>query len=710
MAHNQNFLQDVRESTFKLTLFFIYVSTWLAVLVGMTLSRPESKPALWLGLFVMVFCGVAWWISHVRFSLAPYFLLLGLWGCTAFSAKSFNYQAIPYFFSIVVILAGNLTNLPFQFAIALISSAFILSPSDNRYGEIPGPVLILWLNLVASTIMTRGLIQALNISFHYQRYAVAQMDKARDQRGEMAKMAQALLSTQESLRRLNTQLRYARDSAEEARRLKAQFAANVSHELRTPINLIVGFSEMMAMAPEAYGVELPSVYRADIQAIYRNAKHLQNLINDILDISQIEAAKLAIVKEETDPRQVIEEAAQIARGLIESKKLAFHLYLPDRLPVMRIDRTRIRQVVLNMLANAVRFTDRGSITLETRIDDKHLIVSVIDTGIGIPQHELGRVFEEFYQIEGNLSRKTGGTGLGLTLSKQFINQHGGSMWIESEGTPGKGSTCSFKLPFTDVSLYLPRPFQPLAQPAEQSRQVIVWDEDPAIVQLFKGYTHEHQVNGSSSEGAVRSWIANMQPVAVVVSSHVDTTDLENCIVQTSPETAVIKCPMPSGRRAARAFGLADYLVKPISREALLNTLNNISLSLKHVLIVDDERDILRMLSRFLQTARQKYVISTASSGGSGLEVMRRERPDVVILDILMPDFDGFTVVQHMKADPGLKDIPVIAVSARGATEAITQVVNGDIVIRRQVGFQPIELVNCIEALAGELIPPSQPRV
>lgn len=709
MAVSRDFWQDVQENTFKLTLVFVYASTWLALTVGITLARAESKPALWLGLFIMAFCGAAWWLFHIHFKLAPHFLLVGLWGITAFSAQFFAYPALPYLFSILVILAGGLANLPLQLVTVAASSVFIGSLAGERYGEAAGPVLILWLNLITSMIVTKGLVRALNISSHYQHYAVVQMDKARDQRGEMAKMTQALLATQENLHRLNTQLRYARDSAEEARRLKAQFAANVSHELRTPINLIVGFSEMMAMAPEAYGVELPSVYRADMQAIYRNAKHLQNLINDILDISQIEAAKLAIVKEETDPRQVIEEAAQIARSLVESKKLAFHLHLPDRLPVMRIDRTRIRQVVLNMLANAVRFTDQGSITLEARVDDKYLIVSVIDTGIGIPQHELSRVFEEFYQIEGNLSRKTGGTGLGLTLSKQFINQHGGSMWIESEGIPGKGSACSFKMPFTDASPYLARPFHPLAQPADQAKQVIVWDEDPAIVQLFKGYTHEHQVNGSSSESTVKSWIANTQPVAVVVSSHVDTADLENCIVQTSPETAVIKCPMPSGRRAARAFGLADYLVKPVSREALLDTLNNISLSFKNVLIVDDERDILRMLTRFLQTARQKYVINTASSGSGGLEAMRRERPDVVILDIMMPDFDGFTVVQHMKADPGLKDIPVIAVSARGATEAITQVVSGDIVIRRQIGFQPIELVNCIEALAGELIPPSPPR-
>ncbi|MBI5928540.1 MAG: response regulator [Chloroflexi bacterium] len=701
-------LDDIRQESFKNILLLLYIATWLTTIVLITFLPDAPRDLLWLDILLMMLCGVIWWLNGTIPHWTPYLLITTIWIFTIMGSLLIHDSLILFGLAVVIILSSNLTALPMQLAVAMLSTLFIA----RFYGldeKTFGPFIFIWISLTTSFLSQRGLIHALDISNRYQLYAIDQMRKAREQRAELAKMTQALLSSQENLRNVNAQLRYARDSAEEARKLKAQFAANVSHELRTPINLIVGFSEMIAMAPEAYGTQLPSAYRPDIQTIYRNATHLQNLINDILDISQIEAAKLAIIKEESQPKQVIEEAALIARSLIESKKLHFRVDLPPSLPRIRIDRTRIRQVILNLLANAVRFTTEGTITLSATIDEHVMTVSVSDTGQGIPANELNRVFEEFYQVDGNFSRKNGGTGLGLALSKQFIIQHGGRMWIESEGIPGKGATCSFTLPLADTVYYPLHDPEHTPQPSTIVHNILIWDDDPAILQLFKGYSQEHHVKGCTDAAGIIQSVVELHPIAVIAGAHMPTEDLEAMIQHVSPETAFIKCPMPSGRRAVQAIGLSDYLVKPVSRQAISDALDHIGNDLEKVLIVDDDWDVLRMLTRFLQTAKQKYTVNTASGGLAGLDVMRQDPPDVVVLDILMPDVDGFTVIEHMKADPFLKDIPVIVVSARGATEAITQSVAGKITIQREIGFQPIELVSCIEALASNLIIPTAPR-
>ncbi|GIK66728.1 MAG: hypothetical protein BroJett018_45220 [Chloroflexota bacterium] len=701
-------IDDIRQASFKNILLLLYIATWLTTIILITFLSDAPRDLLWLNILLMMFCGVIWWLNGSIPHWTPYLLITIMWIFTMLGSLLIHDPLILFGLSVVIILSSNLTAVPMQLTVAILSTIFIArfyTLDEKTFG----PFIFIWISLAASFLSQRGLIRALDISNRYQLYAIDQMKKAREQRAELAKMTHALLSSQENLRNANAQLRYARDFAEEARKLKAQFAANVSHELRTPINLIVGFSEMIATAPEAYGTQLPSVYRPDIQAIYRNATHLQNLINDILDISQIEAAKLAIIKEETQPKQVIEEAALIAGSLIKSKNLRFCVELPPDLPTIRMDRTRIRQVILNLLANAVRFTNEGVITLSASVDEHVLTLSVSDTGQGIPAHELNRVFEEFYQVDGNFSRKNGGTGLGLALSKQFIIQHGGRMWIESEGIPGQGATCSFTLPLTDTVYYPLHDLGHTPQPSTVIHNILVWDDDPAILQLFKGYSQDHQVKGYTDATKIIQSVAELHPVAVIAGSHMPTDDLEAAIQHVSPETALIKCPMPSGRRAVQAIGLSDYLVKPVSRQALLDALEHIGTDLDKVLIVDDDWDVLRMLTRFLQTAKQSYTVNTASGGLAGLEIMRQDPPDVVVLDILMPDVDGFTVIEHMKADPFLKDIPVIVVSARGATEAITQSVEGKITIQREIGFQPIELVSCIEALASNLMLPTAPK-
>jgi signal transduction histidine kinase/DNA-binding response OmpR family regulator len=708
IPNNHNVLIDIQRSTLNIILAVVFLSIWTASILVVPLAGEPTHQLMLLSAGIIVLCGVTAWLSLSHFRLAAYLFVLGSWCGVAITARLLGQPVVLYFFATIVLMSSILMPLLMQIGAAVGSTLFIVffPPFDLSPENAIGAVLMVWVSLITSHIVSRGLVQALNITHHYQAYAVQQMEKARDQRAELARVAQALHLSEENLQRLNTQLRSAYNSAEEARRLKAQFAANVSHELRTPINLIVGFSEVMAMASEAYGMPLPPAYRADIQAIYRNATHLQSLINDILDISQLEAAQLAIVKEETDPRQVIDEAARIVQRMIQGKGLVFRLDLPEHLPVLRLDRTRIRQVLLNLLANAVRFTDQGSITVRAALNEKEVTISIQDTGVGIPVDQLDRVFDEFHQLDANLSRRRGGTGLGLTLSRQFIAQHGGRMWVESEGIPGQGCTFYFTLPLMEPSVLSGTGYRRQSKGKEQTRQMIMWEDDPAIVQLFRGYTRRHTVQEADTLEAVYSLVAEEQPVAVICGSHTDTTDLSRFLAENSPETALITCPIPSRRRAARFLGLIDYLVKPISRGRLLDVLGSIETPVHKILMIDDERDMLRMYQRFLQSTSRDYSLLTACNGSDGLALMRSEQPDAVILDIMLPDLDGFGVLQIMRSDAALRTIPVIAVSAGANMDAIMPVVQGDIMLRKHAGFQPMELVRCIEAISDQITPPT----
>lgn len=250
----------------------------------------------------------------------------------------------------------------------------------------------------------------------------------------------------ERLKRTNEDLEDARASAEIAKQFRGQFLANMSHELRTPLNAIIGFSETMLRFPIMYeNVELPDMYRNDLTQIFNSGKGLLTLINDILDLSKIDAGKLEVVVEEVDVASVIESVQATAQGLIGSKEIELITNLPDDLPVVYGDQNRIRQVLLNLYSNAVKFSNHGTITLNVIKTREGLQFSLIDTGDGIAEENLHAIFEEFKQGANNAKRDPrAGSGLGLAISRQLLNLMGGRIWAESQ--LGKGSTFHFTLP------------------------------------------------------------------------------------------------------------------------------------------------------------------------------------------------------------------------------------------------------------------------
>jgi len=664
-------------------------------------------PTEWIGAGVATvgICAVLYRLRDTHLRLACHLTVLCLW--TASTILAFHLpQSSLYLFGLVIILSNRLIPLPATVILTVSSTVLMLLVGGGEMAV--GPLINVWGSLVVGVVVSRGLYQALESINRHHDYTLEQMNLARDHRAQLVRLTRALQEATEDLRHANIQLRYSREAAEEARRLKAQFAANVSHELRTPINLVIGYSEVMVTVPEVYGASLPDSYRSDIQAIYRNAKHLQELINDILDISQIEASRLAVTKEKTDLSHTLLEAATMARDLASAKGLHFRLEISAELPEVWIDRTRIRQVVLNLLANAVRFTDEGTITLRAEQDKDEIVVSVLDTGMGIAPNDLSQIFEEFYQVENSLSKRYGGTGLGLTLSQHIIQHHGGRLWAESDGVAGHGSTFSFTLPISaDTKLITGMPVSTTV--ARHNRKcVIIFDQDAAIGQLFKRYLTRHEVVISQSREDLLRLTQIIQPSAVVLDRNWRNTDIEARIAHDNPDTTLIFCPMPSARRTAKAYSVADYLTKPIARQALINAIVALEKPIHKILIVDDERDVSRMLSRMLQTHDQNLVILQVNNGADGLVLMYQEQPDLVLLDIQMPVMDGFSVIHRMKQDPSLQHIPIIVASARGMEEEITSAVDGEITVVRPTRLTPVELVNCAEAVVNVLLPSTAP--
>lgn len=683
----QQLFSDLRQSTFSLFVIFVSltaaVAFWLANLQVRT-SPPEIL-VLWCGLQGV--CALSWWLRKRYRQVAIYFFITGMWLCLAAVASFVGVQVFVSLFPLLVLASLSFAGYRTTFVLGMITSLFLLAVPDTERSII----VMIWVTILASFIAFRNLYEALDTAWRYEHYAVARMSEAREHRAALMQVNKVLNETRHDLERANAQFHYAYKAAEEARHLKAQFAANVSHELRTPINLIVGFSETMTISPQSYGEPLPPVYWADMNIIYRSAKHLQSLINDVLDVSQIEAGKMAIVKEEVDPRQVIIEAANVAHDLIVSKGLAFTIDVPTTIPLIYLDRTRIRQVILNLLSNAVRFTDRGSIVLSAILRPAELLITVKDSGIGIPREELKRVFEEFHQVEGSLSRKWGGSGLGLTLSKQFVELHGGTIWVESE--LGIGTTFTFTLPFRSISSLVELETH---RSDDSTRYFVVLNDDPAILALFERHATQHRAIGVGSKAEALRLVNTIHPAALLVDIQ-KAHDLSG-----TGTTPIIASTMPIGRRNVQ-YGTATY-VKPVTSETLRAALE--PLAPATALIIGEDRDVIRMLSRLIMALPCRLL--KAYSREEGMVLLRQSHPDVVITDILTPDADGLTLIEYIKTDPTVADIPVVVVSVSDDIDELTPAPEGRMVITQPSGFEPMQLIRCVEALIDAFDPKNAP--
>ena len=379
---------------------------------------------------------------------------------------------------------------------------------------------------------------------------------------ENARAYQQQLETAERLRELD--------------QLKTQFLANMSHELRTPLNSIIGFSRVILK-----GIDGPitDLQRKDLTTIYNAGQHLLGLINDILDISKIEAGKMELSFEDVDVHQIIEGVLSTTKGLIKDKPIRLRQEVPEQLPVIRADPTRVRQVLLNLLSNAAKFTEEGEICLTvTQVGDE-LLFSVSDTGPGIPEDKLDRLFEAFYQVDGSMTRKAGGTGLGLAIARHFVEMHGGRIWVHS--VVGKGSTFSFTLPVAG----------PPEGEAGGRRQPVVLavDDEPGITELYTRYLEPegYRVIAVNDARDVMLTVRRYQPDVILLDIRIrDMSGLE--VLRTlrqnnfTRDVPVIICSIEEDKREeCLKAGATAFLLKPILRGELVACLNEVLQRVPH---------------------------------------------------------------------------------------------------------------------------------
>jgi len=560
--------------------------------------------------------------------------------------------------------------------------------------------LIAWFSL-------NNLYMAIEWATYSQKQAQESIESARERRAELRKMADMLRHNQERLHYLNIRLEQARVAAEEAYRTKQHFVANVSHELRTPLNLITGFSEMMAFSPESYGgVRLPPQYQEDVMEIYRSSKHLLSLIEDVLALAQLEAGQMIVQREWTDLATIIHEAADTLRPLIEAKGLVLQTVVPPDLPAVYMDAGRIRQVLLNILNNAYRFTEQGSIRVEVTMQPEEVLVQVRDTGVGISPDDLPLIFEEFHNLAGGPSARRDGFGLGLSISRRLVEAHGGRLWATSDR--GVGSCFSIALPIEIRDPSVGRPTLVRTGPRakmERTRPVILEvGEEPGHEMLERRLSEYRVVHVRPQQ--VASVYERYVPVALWLndpSSHDELPHYLAPLLRAAPTLPVISCRIPTQTDLARKLRTDFFFPKPVTREKIARAIEQLSehRPIKRVLIIDDDPSMVRLLQRVLLSLDGPPLqVIEACGGQEGLALLESERPDLVLLDLAMPEVSGYDVLEVLHREPAYSDTRVILMTGVGLSEEMTPVYR--IAVQSQEGFPLVKSLQVVQQIINGL--------
>lgn len=478
----------------------------------------------------------------------------------------------------------------------------------------------------------------------------------------------------------------ARDAAESANRTKSTFLANMSHELRTPMNAIIGYSEMLI--EEAEDLDLKEMI-PDLQKIRSAGKHLLALINDILDLSKIEAGKMTLFLEDFPIEPMIRDVVSTIMPLVEKNENRIIVECPPEIGSMKADLTKVRQTLFNLLSNASKFTEKGEITLTVQKVDhptgSRLKFSVKDTGIGMNEEQLGKLFQSFSQADASTTRKYGGTGLGLVISRKFCQMMGGDITVQSQS--GAGTTFTVDLPEEVIETTPETPREQGAvktSGASKLKLVLVIDDDHDSADILKRNLMKsgYEVVVAHSGTAGLEIARKMKPAAITLDVMMPGMDGWSVLtsLKADPATAnipVIMVTMLQDRQLGFTLGASEFLTKPVHPEKLRGLLSKYcGEPASLALVIEDDPGNRQLLTRLLEKEHIRVV--EAENGSVAMERLATEKPAIILLDLMMPVMDGFEFLALLRQNPKYADIPVIVVTAKDLTQNDRELLTGSV--------------------------------
>jgi signal transduction histidine kinase/CheY-like chemotaxis protein len=551
-----------------------------------------------------------------------------------------------------------------------------------------------------------------------ERHAWVLAREAMQRRAEWQRTSEALRNMYALLERTNYELEVARREAEEARQAKARFAAMVSHELRTPLNVILGFSRVMYQTPEVYGQFFwPRELRLDMHAIYRASRHLLSMIDDILDLSRIEARRLTLKLEPTNLVPLVEEVAATARGLLRGSDVSLYVQLPDSVPEVIVDPGRIRQVLFNLLNNAIRFTNSGQIVIAVRMVEGEVEIAVSDTGAGIPERELPHVFDEFSQAHSPMESGRGSAGLGLAICKEIVELHGGRIIAESR--IGEGSTFRFTIPLpasgkarSRLAYYAPAGWSPPLPANRLGPSVIVLGQDEASVRAvtrgIDGY-RVLPVIGTESRGSLADIVEAEHPAGIVVVK--DPFEGPSAITPERiweltgrSDLGVVECEIPNISLIQRELQVHGYLTKPVDPEELLAAVKCGDCHIEDILVVDDDPGFRTMVERVLRSAFPCVHLHLCADAEEALAVLMHRKCNLVLLDLAMPGMGGVCFLRKARELELLRDIRIIVITGIDLASESVSLFPTRLHFRKKVPLGAKVWSRCIKALLDSAPP------
>jgi CheY-like chemotaxis protein/CHASE3 domain sensor protein len=530
-----------------------------------------------------------------------------------------------------------------------------------------------------------------NVEINRQRLATEEVNRELQGKNEEIQAQSEELTAQSEeiqaqiieLQGQNVELNQQRLAVEEANRLKSQFLSNMSHELRTPLNSVMALSRVLMMQA---GMKLSAEEVNYLEIIERNGKNLLTLINDILDLSKIEAGRMDVNPKPFSLRMTLENIIESIAPLAGEKQIELSQEIPEDLPPLESDEIRVSQILQNLIANAVKFTDAGRVTVSAWLDQGNFYVRITDTGIGVAENDLPYIFDEFRQVDGTSARKHEGTGLGLTIARKAARMLGGDIAVKS--AKGVGSIFTLTLP---VAWQGKTPTcEPIVirQPSEINKSarktILVVDDEPEMAAMISRYLLQEGYDTLTATSGAEALIlaARERPFAVTLDIIMPDMDGWEVLqgLKKNPDTKdipVIIVSISEGRETGFALGAIGYVTKPVSKKQLISEIEKIGKpGTRSIMIADDNEMDRRKIGRIIEAEGLKLI--EAENGAACLELIKKQAPDVLVLDLMMPEPDGFAVLERIRGNPETRDLPVIVVTAKDLSEADRNKLSGNV--------------------------------